>query len=250
MELVKRVRSFCGPAGLDLIVPFDVSWYNAAVREDLRLPTYGRERCLGVLVGNTRALWAPFVEAVRRDPSIAARANPLDEHVAELLKRGLEGAGWPAHELRLANEVAPGRLVHMQKLAHVSGLAFFDESMYLCVHATHGPWIALRAAIIFDAEGPSGPPPAPSCPLSEEAREAAKAALQAALAARAAGRGDWRLFVAVREACRGPFDPAARYCEDQTAYHYSKDRAILLRAAAAAAAAAAAPAPDGLELKA
>ncbi|MGH8586497.1 MAG: hypothetical protein ACREWE_10055 [Gammaproteobacteria bacterium] len=43
----------------------------------------------------------------------------------------------------------PPRRVAMQRLAHLSGLAYLSPS-HLNVHATYGPWIALRAAVVID----------------------------------------------------------------------------------------------------
>ncbi len=48
----------------------------------------------------------------------------------------------------------------MQRLAHASGLARLSPS-HLSVHGTDGPWIALRAAVVIDIEGQSGPPREP-----------------------------------------------------------------------------------------
>ena len=71
----------CGTAGLDLVQPFAVQWYNDAVGVPYRLPTFDRHPCLGLLVGNTRALWDHFLAALRANPSRLDVRDPLDQFV-------------------------------------------------------------------------------------------------------------------------------------------------------------------------
>ena len=47
----------------------------------------------------------------------------------------------------------PPRRVAMQRLADLSALAPLSETTHLNVHPEYGPWIALRALVVFD--GPS-----------------------------------------------------------------------------------------------
>lgn len=55
------------PAGLDLAQPFQVAWYNRAVADACRLSDFGRSPALGILVGNTRAIWSRFLDAWREN---------------------------------------------------------------------------------------------------------------------------------------------------------------------------------------
>jgi methylmalonic aciduria homocystinuria type C protein len=94
---------------------------------------------------------------------------------------------------------------------------------HMCVHPTFGPWMALRAAIVIDVEGP--PPRAPIAPPCDCAT-GCQAALDRALAARAREslselRERWKLWLAVRDAC--PVGRAHRYDDDQIRYHYAGD---------------------------
>src|SRR5262245_65502167 len=68
-EIAEDVRTRCAPAGLDLVQPFQVGWYNAVVDDAYRLPDFGRRAALGLLIGNTRALWPRFVDALRAEPT-------------------------------------------------------------------------------------------------------------------------------------------------------------------------------------
>lgn len=194
----------------------------------MKLPPVGRARALVIVAGNTRAMW-PHVLA----SPYAAGPRPVDDHVAEVVHAAIERALAPL-SLRPAHAVCfspdpPPRRIAMQQLAHVAGLAALTPS-HLCVHPIYGPWIALRAAIVIDVEGPPpAPPPPPPCDCTQgcgPALEHALAASAAASAPDATGvRERWRLWVAVRDAC--PIGRAHRYGENQLRYHYTGDRSAL-----------------------
>lgn len=226
------MRTRCAAAGLDLVQSFAVGWYNAAVAEDLRLPDLGRASALGLLIGNTRAYWPRFVAALRESPALLDDPDPIERHAGDAVAAAVAGLGLRC-AIRGAAEPPPRR-VAMQRLAHVSGLAYLAPGR-LNVHPTFGPWIALRAAVVVDADGPGGPPPA----LPDPCARCASACLPAFEHAARAAAGDgspgevarlWRLWLAVRDAC--PIGREHRYDEAQIAYHYTKDREILRRLAA------------------
>lgn len=186
-----------------------------------RLPTFGRANSLGLLIAHTRALWAPFVAAWRRDAALRAYPHPLDRYtesrLAPLLRElGLRGTVRGSH-------LRPPRRVAIQRLAALSGLAALSPAG-LNVHRVHGPWIGLRAAIAFDAA-------APRALLAPPARLACDACPHACLPAFARalvtpdGPDAWHTWLAVRDAC--PLGRTARYEEAQVRYHYTKDRRLL-----------------------
>ena len=218
------------PAGLDLAQPFQVAWYNRAVDDAFRLPDFGRSSALGILVGNTRAIWPRFLDAVRANAPVLDERHPLESYVEATVLPSLKPL-IPRSEVRWAQDPPPRR-VAMQRLAHVSGLAHLSPS-HLSVHATYGPWIALRAAVVIDIEGPSSPPPEPPnpCPDCEHYclrrfRDAIAAA-GATPAGHAAIERHWPLWLAVRDAC--PAGRSHRYGDEQIRYHYTKDREVLRR---------------------
>src|SRR5436305_15058430 len=61
-------------AGFDLIAPVAI---DAA---DAPLPTFGRAAALGLVVGNTRALWPRLLAALAADPVLAADPDPVDRY--------------------------------------------------------------------------------------------------------------------------------------------------------------------------
>ncbi len=223
MKLVDDIAAACAAGGLDLIATCAAADYDAAVPEGFRLPDVGRPRALVIVVGNTRAIW-PHVVRNR------GAARPVDDHVERVVRDAVDRAlaaidPRPRCELRFSPE-APPRRVAMQRLAHVAGLAWLAPSR-VCVHPTYGPWIALRAAIVIDVDGPAPRPPiAAPCDCSRGCAPALERALAAGPpTSQAELRERWKLWLAVRDAC--PVGRAHRYPEHQLRYHYTGDRSAL-----------------------
>jgi methylmalonic aciduria homocystinuria type C protein len=159
------------------------------------------------------------MEAVGASEALAHATHPLDTYVSQHLSP-LAAAG-VALIFAHVTEPAP---FPIQRLAEQVGLAALSPS-HLTVHPEHGPWIALRAVVLADVDGP---PPAQGRPPSPCASCAAPCvpALERALAV--SGRpldiktislhaNDW---IAVRDAC--PIGRGSRYGEAQLDYHYSR----------------------------
>src|SRR5262245_42994422 len=89
-EISHQVAERCSTAGLDLVRAFRVADYNREVEEGYRLPDFGRERALGLVIGNSRALWPHFIAALRADPNRLAIDDPLDAFAAAEMQRALE----------------------------------------------------------------------------------------------------------------------------------------------------------------
>jgi methylmalonic aciduria homocystinuria type C protein len=200
------------------------------VDDAFKLPDFGRACSLGVLVGNTRALWPRFLDALRADPRRLDEGNPLDGFVASAVLRALETVAHRS-EVRFAHDPPPRR-VAMQWLAHVCGLVYLSAS-YFNVHAVYGPWIALRAAIVIDSDGPEGGPPDTPNPCPDCKTDCMPRFRQVAGDGSAGTQGheaislNWRAWLAVRDAC--PVGRPCRYSDEQIRYHYSKDRNVLRR---------------------
>jgi methylmalonic aciduria homocystinuria type C protein len=225
-QLCSHLRLF----GFDLIQPFAVGWYNDAVEEPLRLPDFGDSGRLGLLVGNSRALWPVFVDALREDPTLLEARNPIETYVMRVVDAGVRGlpvrssARW-AHSI--------GRdMVAMQRLAEISGLAALAPAN-LSVHPQFGPWIALRAAVVLDLPGPVERPHMPlACDACQRGCLPAFQRARASWLGSATSDNGWRLWLAVRDGC--PLGREHRYCDEQIAYHYTKDPQILRAALRAA----------------
>ena len=239
------LRATLEAQGLDLVAPLNLRWYNEVAPANARIaPTAdgAGEDALAVLVGNSRALWPAFTAAHDSDPAIGDAEHPVDTFVARAIRDAIArvslSGGETARDVETdprgfdSHDTSPGKLVAIQRAAHVAGVAHLDEKCHLAIHEKYGPWIALRALLVFD--GVRGPdeahrPPPPPNPLATS--EAARARVDAAFAAALEGYADpsasaerWQRWVAVRDAV---FSDSAtdvhpeRYYEDQVRYHYN-----------------------------
>lgn len=233
MDIPSQLTHLLRPAGLDIVHAFDVAAYDALARDHARLSPLaapGREHALAVLIGNTRALWEPFIESYGADASVRDAAEPLDSWVAAKIGAAVGSVG-VAVRVHLATE-GGARLVSMLHAARASGLARVGPA-HLAVHPTYGPWFALRAVVVFDApppkaldQGSASTPPCDGC--AAPCRAAMEHALASATEPPGRGRAEWRLWLAVRDAC--PVGTAWRYDDAQLCYHYTKDRSVLVEA--------------------
>jgi methylmalonic aciduria homocystinuria type C protein len=221
----------CRDAGLDLVSPFQVEWYNRRVVAADSLPNFGRASALGLLIGNTRELWGRFRAALELDAELRADPHPLDAYVVARLTSAVQQITAPT-AIVWAHRIEP-RALPVQRVAEVAALAAISPS-HLSIHPTHGPWFALRAVVVVDAEGPAGEPPplispCATCqqPCVPALDEALRASERAALPLSRAVRTDWRRWARVREVC--PVGPLSRYSDEQIEYHYTKDRERILR---------------------
>jgi cyanocobalamin reductase (cyanide-eliminating) / alkylcobalamin dealkylase len=220
--VAEQIAAACADAGLDLTCAFNVRAYNLQAAQNEKLFDFGRPDALGVLIGNTRRLWPVFKRAFEAEPALQGDPNPLDAYVTGTLRK-LGARLGPPCQLLFAHATAP-KAFPFQRLADAVGFATVSPS-HLAIHAEHGPWIALRAVLLVDVEGP---PPTLSRPLSpcRGCRAPCVPALEHALsvtaeplseASIAERADDW---IAVRDAC--PVGRGSRYGSEQLTYHYTK----------------------------
>ena len=190
-------------AGFDLAHTFDAA---AAAREPGLAVLAGPER-LGILIGNTRALWPPFTAALR-DPALAAERDPLDRYT----ERAIDAA-FPGARIYYGHRHYDGAFVPLQYLAVATGLGALSPSR-LVIHPIYGPWFALRAAVVIEGEPPARQPIPQPCTCD---------AACATVLARAQCSTDWRDWLALRDRCSLR---TWRYSDDQIRYHYASLRAL------------------------
>jgi hypothetical protein len=160
---------------------------------------------VGILIGNTRALWPKFLAAL---PGLD-RTHPLDDYtertIAALLPDGAR--------CYFAHRRYAGAFVPFQRLAVAAGLGSRSPT-HLVIHPTYGPWFALRAVVAC-----SGPPPATApIPPVCQCDASCQAAMTRALAS--SGTESWRDWLGVRDSCT--VGKSWRYDDDQIRYHYLK----------------------------
>lgn len=210
----------CRNAGFDLAASLQVGWYNDAVDAPLRLDDFGQAQSLAIVIGNTRALWPRLLDTLRSDAKLLDDPNPVEAYTMRHVREAARRMNVP-YELYWAHDVGQ-HPVAIQRLAQAAGLAHLAPSN-LSVHPVYGPWIGLRAVLVADLPGPSGPRPVVESPC-DDCEHACRAAFRRAQAE----PGDWRQWLNVRDAC--PTGRGHRYDELQILYHYTKDRVALLRA--------------------
>jgi Methylmalonic aciduria and homocystinuria type C family len=225
------LSTLLNPAGFDVLGAVNVGAYNRTIEpahEGFRLPELRDARDLVLVVGNTRRLWPLFLEAFKAT-SIGTEEHPVDSysrlHIGAAVERMAQERAL-RFAIRYSFDPEP-RAVAISRLATLAGVGEASP-VGLCVHPEHGPWFSLRAAVVFDVEGPPSRAAAPTCSVCKE-RSCLKArdeVLKTSISFdRATFLAHWRTWLAMRDAC--PVGRSARYGEQQIRYHYVKDRAIL-----------------------
>ena len=210
--------------GFDLCQAFGTDDYNtsaSAQSHDFRLPSFGRPSALAWVVGHTKALWPPFAREYEQSPELKASEHPLNTYTELAIDevRRASRAACIAFFSHAAQAPIP-----IQRIAHVARLAELSPS-HLSVHPTAGPWLGLRAVVVFDLE-PVLEPPAQRFSHCCTCPKPCLAALEAALKPPDTAQGPpWRRWLAVRDSC--PVGTEARYSPNQIRYHYTKDRSAL-----------------------
>jgi methylmalonic aciduria homocystinuria type C protein len=234
---VAALREALAPAGMDLIAPMQVGWYNAAEPPGIRLPEPRGPGSLAVVLGNSRALWRPFLQGLRAAPELLEGEHPLDTWVERRVMEAVARLDARPRSIHWVN--GPGsRSFSMQRAAVATGLVGMAPC-HLGIHRTLGLWFGLRAVLIFDLEGPARARGSDPFPCATCAERPCVPLLERALGGPVEGaqpppflgvRANWTPWLALRDAC--PHGRQHRYGDLQIAYHYSKQRRYLLEALA------------------
>lgn len=230
-SVTRRLTAALAPAGIDLVAPMQVGWYNRAEPSEIRLPEPAGPGSLALVLGNTRALWGPFLATLRRHPSRLTRANPLDRHVEATLARAVADLA-PEPSIHLGHG-SQGRSYSLQRAAAASGLVSLAPC-HLVIHHEVGLWLGLRGVLVLDLPGPEAPVHTSPSPCDSCQARPCLALMAQALGASAGPprtiRHRWRPWLAMRDAC--PVGREHSYSEPQIKYHYTVDRIALAKAAA------------------
>jgi hypothetical protein len=192
-------------AGFDLAHRFDAE--AAARAPGLGVLAGAR---VGVLIGNTRAVWPAF-QAALDDPAIAGDPDPFDRFTERVIASGFA----TGTRIYYGHRAYDGAFLPLQRLAALTGLGAIAPSQ-LVIHPIYGPWFALRAVVLL-ADTSDGDPPAPR-PIAQPCQCTAACTAAFARAQHTRDPADW---LAVRDACSLR---AFRYGDAQIAYHYGRIR--------------------------
>ncbi len=223
-RIIRNWSPALAKAGFDLVAAFDTARYNRSELGqgvDFRLQSFGREGALALVVGNTRALWAPFVRAVGTDPRLRSADHPLNRYT-EGTFAALQRSEPVRSQVLYGHRDDPR--VPIQRVAAVAGLADLSPS-HMSVHPRFGPWLGLRAVVVFDCEPPEMPASAAPTSPCQGCTRPCLGALRAALDSTSGAAGSWQAWLALRDSC--PVGRGARYGAAQIRYHYTKSRDAL-----------------------
>lgn len=213
---VDEIARRCATAGLDLHAVTSAGAYDDLVDPPYRLG--GGRADTVIVIGNSRALW-PALD--RWERTTGPHADPVDTYVMQVIADATADVD-DLVDIRYSHEPPPRRIA-IQRLADRAGLAWLSPS-HLCVHPVHGPWIALRAAVVLGRPLHSAPRAAiaPCACASNCLPKLAEAIAAGEPADNDEMVAHWERWVAMRDAC--PIGRAGRYDDEQVRYHYLGER--------------------------
>uniref|UniRef100_K3WWW8 Asparagine synthetase domain-containing protein n=1 Tax=Globisporangium ultimum (strain ATCC 200006 / CBS 805.95 / DAOM BR144) TaxID=431595 RepID=K3WWW8_GLOUD len=261
-RLVARLKAALAPKGFDVVIPLTLESYNrfldvhsGSAASDLsrfKLPAPSNaavplQSHLLVLVGNSRAIWTPFLEFVREemeqagDGGTSIQANPIDRYVEKSIQDTIEELSGDdsllaPEKVYWVADTDPKKMILAQKMALAAHAVSHCPPSQLCLHPVFGPWLAFRCALLFAVEGldneyePTSEQQAPTCSHDGKMHEEIATMMERAFAqARANGQSispdAWKAWVLPR-ITMAPNHPMT-YSSEQILYHYTKDLAFL-----------------------
>lgn len=149
LTFVAKIQQMLYHHGFDLIHPFDIRWYNAAVPAKLKLPYEETSHRLALLIGNTKHVWNFFKQYLNVN---TPHSNPFDTFTKNTISSICNSHVPYNHHIHYSYETSEGRLIAMQRLGAAIGFAFYNETCALCMHPIFGPWIAFRAIVVIETK--------------------------------------------------------------------------------------------------
>jgi hypothetical protein len=180
----------------------------------------------GILVGNSKRLWEKFVQHVQKQDPRLLSGDLLDFYT----KSTMESACCSSfsdisayYDVYYTFQTFPF-IVPFQKLADMTGFAYFDPKSYLCCHPVYGRWFAMRSLILVDFEKNSSNIHELMEDLNAYQHSSNNVKKCACLVNPPEFEIDWRSasiedLVNMRDVCA--VGKPHKYCQDQIDYHYS-----------------------------
>ena len=157
------------PFGFDLVGVTTPAAYDALVPPSHRLGSTRLARSIVVIGNGGGAFWSAYRRHCAAEPAYAARAHPLDAFTTTVMEThalpAIAHLG-AAPVVRFPFDVAAPALSFVH-LAEAAGLGC-RSLLGVLVHPEYGPWMALRAALLVDADLEATRPaagfdPCPTC---------------------------------------------------------------------------------------
>ncbi len=136
--VIKTITNLLKPLGLDIVHGFNAHSYNDLIAKHPSVPEFplfNQKDTLALLVGNTKALWGPFINDCHTNPNIQDIKNPIDSYVERMINKSLK-------QLNTRNSVRFGHhngddFVSLLHTAEASGFARVSPAS-IAIHPTHG----------------------------------------------------------------------------------------------------------------
>lgn len=214
---IKIIQQNLIDAGIDIVHPFNMDWYNCEVAKKEQLTPIAKKSELALLIANTKAVWPFFKNHLKQNPDLPNCKNPFESFVEEKIKASLELVSVKS-KILFSHHSDPD-FFPIQRLAHITGFAWLADT-HLCVHPEFGPWISLRAVIQLDLACDLEKPP----PIENPCKDHEKTCLPAFKKA-LENKSEWENWLALRQAC--PVGRQHEFSDEQSEYHYTKNPEIL-----------------------
>ncbi|GLD96208.1 hypothetical protein PINS_up004886 [Pythium insidiosum] len=257
-------------SGIDVFIPLTLERYNEYLANDTSTTTDLRpyqlpivspslSSHLVVLIGNSKAMWAPFLRHAAQEVKSNGRLlpDPVDRYVRQSVQSAMDeleehGLERPAQTYWVSFDSRPGKMILAQKMAVASRKISRCPVSMLCIHPVLGPWLAFRCALVFPVEGLSEadmtsseddnddplsvlkhPDQPEDCGHDEEMHALLEAQTADAMAQVQPDQpmsftpNAWKKW-ALPRISMAPSHPSM-YTSDQIMYHYAKDTEFLTR---------------------
>ncbi|MGH7949949.1 MAG: hypothetical protein ACREQF_12035 [Candidatus Binataceae bacterium] len=149
IDVVESIRSAAAPFGLNLVAAVAADVYDARVADRYRAYSIAPGAKSIVVIGNGGgAFWRAASRHAETHPGWWTRDNPLDDFTRDAIEGAVvRAADSPVRVIYPFMGDAP--TLNFVELAKAAGLAG-PTILGVVAHPVFGPWIAFRAALLFD----------------------------------------------------------------------------------------------------
>ena len=160
ISAINSLRQQLYDYGFDIFHEFPIQCYNqkvAATSDRLgSLDEYGHDKTHSILIGNTKHLWPIFIDELTRNRNQwQHESSPLNQYTWNCLEKCCDQClkqNGIDYTVRYTFQMEEDKLVAFQRLCHHAHYAYLDPISHLCIHHQYGPWTAMRAVIVLNAE--------------------------------------------------------------------------------------------------
>ena len=143
---IKSFTQALSVSGFEIVHAFPLDVLSESCRN-----TFDSSASCGILVGNTRTAWHPFLLWLNQQPDWKTITNPFNDFSEHIIQTQSKHTFTNAHILW--THETESYIIPAQKIAHESGLAFRSAGQFN-IHPQFGAWFALRALVLLCESSP------------------------------------------------------------------------------------------------